>query len=401
MRRPVAILVALAIGLAAACSAGGDGATADRDDAGPGSTTTAAAASPDDVVPEEDWAVAVPEEHGIDPAGLEGARSYAFAPEKNTQGVVVVRGGEIVAEWYADGADRDSWAASWSMAKSVTSAAMGIAIDEGHIGGVDEPVATYIPEWAGTDREDITIEDLLQMSSGLEWNEDYRGTVEESDITNMVTSQPDELAFATSRPRGTEPGTEFSYSSGDTMLLSGILEEATGQPADAYAREVLLDRIGMDPVEWWRDAGGHTLTYCCLDTTSRDFARFGLLYLRDGRWGDDQVVPEAWIDESLEPSDASEGSYGYQWWVHDIEGVPDDAFMAIGVDEQYTYVVPSLDLVVVRNGTYDKHPGAPVADPALFPLYPVGGLVSGKGTAEPDEWDSSAFLQPIVESIQD
>jgi CubicO group peptidase (beta-lactamase class C family) len=354
------------------------------------------------VVPETEWDVHPPGDEGMDPEVLDRARDYAFGQGMNTQGVVVVRHGVIVAEWYADGADDSSWAASWSVAKSFTSALIGIAIDEGAIPGVDEPMTTYFPDWAGTPREAITLRDVLQMSSGLDWDEDYDpAALGESEIIHMVLGESDQLAYASSRPSRTEPGIEWSYSSGDTMLLSRVLEQATGMPVDEYAREKLFDAIGMEQVEWWRDAAGHTLTYCCLDTTSRGFARFGLLYLREGSWGDEQVVPASWVEESLEAAPASTGRYGYQWWL-DIDGAPDDTFAALGHDGQYIYVIPSLDLVVVRNGLYVKDPGEPVADPNLFAKYPSDGLAPGRGTTPPEgNWDDAEFLAPIVESIQD
>ncbi len=411
-RRAVALAVVLAL-LTLAAGCGGDGD--DRDEARDDSTTStareagAATEEPDDgeepdgatndVVPGDEWVVADPADHGIDPAGLETARAYAFAPERHTQGVVVVHGGEIVAEWYAEGADADSWAASWSMAKSVTGAVVGIAIDEGAIPGVDEPMSTYIDGWAGTDREDIRLEDVLQMSSGLDWDEAYSGTASDSEVIRMVAGEAHQLTFAASRPLADPPGTRFNYSSGDAMLLSGVVEAATGEPLGDYARRALLDRIGMEPVDWWADVDGHTLGYCCFDTTSRDFARLGLLYLRDGRWGDEQVVPEEWVEASLAPGPASDGAYGYQWWLGDPDGVPEDHFSAQGHDGQTIDVIPSLDLVVVRNGTYVKDPGPPVADPTLFSHYPSDGIVAGAGTTPPDDWDEAAFLGPIVAAV--
>jgi len=350
------------------------------------------------------WVVEAPEEHGLDPTTLEQARTYAFADGKNTQGVVVVRDGVIVAEWYADGAGPDSWVASWSVAKSFTSATVGIAIEEGLIPGVDEPMTTWYPAFAGTEREDMTLRDVLQMGSGLDWVEDYDpASAAESDIIRMVTGERDELAYAVSQPAEVAPGSRFSYSSGDTMLLSGVIEQATGMPADAYATEVLFDPLGLDRAEWWRDGAGHTLTYCCFDSTSRDFARFGQLYLQGGRWGDRQVVPEQWVEASLVPSEASAEAgdpYGYQWWLGEPEGIDEDVFAAVGHDGQWIYVIPGLDMVVVRNGTYVKNPGPPVADPNLFPVYPSDGFIPGQGTSPPNDWDTSEFLGPIVASAE-
>jgi CubicO group peptidase (beta-lactamase class C family) len=313
-------------------------------DAGGGERMGGGAGRPDPV-PGADWVTESPEDNGMDPSVLNRAHSYAFSEGMNTQGVVVVRHSVIVAEWYAAGSDRDSWAASWSVAKSFTSALIGIAIEEGKISSVDEPMSTYYPEWRGSYRENVTLRDVLQMSSGLDWTEDYDpAAIGSSDIIQMVLYEPDQLAYASDRPLNTEPGVDWKYSSGDTMLLSGVIEQATGMTVDEYANEKLFAPIGMERAEWWRDARGHTLSYCCLDATSRAFARFGLLYLRDGEWGTEQVVESSWVDESLEDAPGSgHVGYGYQWWLADVAGAPDDLFAARGHDGQYIFVIPSLD----------------------------------------------------------
>ncbi|HWJ60755.1 MAG TPA: serine hydrolase [Acidimicrobiales bacterium] len=396
-------------GLLVGCSSGAsegsgsDGAKATT--TAPAASTTAAAGSGSgDQVPGDEWVVEEPEAEGMDAATLEGAKDYAFVDGRNTQGVVVVRDGAIVGEWYADGADADSWTASWSVAKSFSSAVAGLAVEDGSIASVDDPAADYLPEWEGTDKADITVEDILHMQSGLEWDEDYRpSSLDTSDVVQMGLS-PNELAYAAGRPVAHPPATVFNYSSGDAMILAGIIEGATGEPMRDYATEHLFEPIGMERADWWQDAEGNTLGYCCLDSTARGFARFGLLYLRDGRWGDEQVIPATWVEASVEnasPADDDPG-YGFMWWLlDDVDGVPDDAYAAQGHDGQFIYVIPSLDLVVVRTGTYVKDPGPAVADPNLFGVYPPDDLVPGKGTKPPDEWDEGAFLRPIVESVQD
>lgn len=404
--RPTLLCVGLVVSLlAGACSSDSD---AGSDEPDVTTTTAGATTGPGDPgaverVPGDDWTVEPPADHGMDAALLEEARRYAFADGRNTQGVVVVHQGAIVAEWYSEGADEESWAASWSVAKSFTSALVGIAIDEGKIPSVDEPMTTWYPEWADRGLGEVTLEDILHMAPGIEWNENYSPTATgTSDIIRMVLAEQDQLAYAASRePSGDEPGTVFNYSSGTTMLVSGVIEQATGMRADEYAKEKLFDPISAEKAEWWLDADDTTLTYCCLDTTSRGFARFGLLYLREGRWGDQQVVPESWVADSVEGSPAVPDLYGYQWWLNDFEGVPNDLFMANGHDGQYIYVIPSLDLVVVRNGTYAKFDGPPVADPILFDKYPSDNLSPGHGTAPPDEWDAAQFLGPIVDSLGD
>jgi CubicO group peptidase (beta-lactamase class C family) len=231
------------------------------------------------------------------------------------------------------------------------------------------------------------------------WDEDYTPD-DVSDIIRMIVGERDHLAYAASRPAEVPPGTRFSYSSGDTMLLAGVLEVVTGRIAGEYAQEKLFDPIGMGPVEWWRDASGSTVTYCCLDTPTREFARFGLLYLRGGNWDGRQVVPASWVEESTSPNRAYEG-YGFQWWLtgRTNPDLPAEVFSARGHDGQYIYVVPSLDLVVVRNGHYDKYDGEPMAQHSLWSLIPSDGLVPGQGTVPPDDWDDAAFLKPILDSI--
>lgn len=400
-RRTTRLLGALAVGaVLAGCSAGNDAASSTPTSAR-ATATTSTTVPADERVPGDEWQVDEPEDHGMDPAVLEGAKTYAFADGKNTQGVVVVRGGAIVAEWYAPGADEESWAASWSMAKSVASALIGIAIDEGKIPSIDEPMTTYYPDWADRGLGDVTLRHVLEMSPGLQWNESYDpADLGTSNIIDMVVRESDQLAYAAARPEAGPPGTQFLYSSGTSMLLSGVLEQATGMTAAEYADDVLWEPIGVDRVDMWSDAAGHTLTYCCTDTSSRDFARFGLLFLRNGRWGDEQVVSESWVAASHAGSAAAPQLYGLQWWLEDVPGVPTETYSAQGHDGQSIHVIPSLDLVVVRNGTYGKFDGPPVGEPTLFPRYPSGGLVPGEGTTPPDSWSDAEFLRPIVESIQ-
>ena len=351
--------------------------------------------------PKWEWPVSTPAEQGMDAATLDGARAYAFAPGKNTQGVVVTRHGVLVAEWYEEGRDATSYGASWSMAKSFTSAAIGIAIDEGKIPGVGAKLVDYYPEWAGSPRDQITIEHVLHMSSGLEWLEDYAiDRASNSDVVQLVFTTESPLEYVLAKPLERAPDSMWEYSSGDTLLLSGVLREATGKRAGDYAQEKLFAKLDIEGAEWWRAKTGETLTYCCLDMTSRDYARFGLLYMQHGMWNGEQVVPAAWVDASLTPAPTYEG-YGYQWW---LDGrvdpqLPPDLFMANGHDGQFIYVIPSLELVVVRNGHYDKFDGPPIADPQLFLRYPSDGLSPGGGTLPPDTWSDVEFLRPILTSI--
>jgi CubicO group peptidase (beta-lactamase class C family) len=315
------------------------------------------------VWPGDDWEVSTPAGEGMDAARLEDVASYCEA--HNCGGVVVTRHGRIVWERYWGGWDENSIDNSWSMAKSMTDALVGIAIGEGKIESVEQSAADFIPEWRGTRKEEITLRNLLSMNSGLLWDEDY---FEESDILTMITSD-DQTAYAIDRPRFHDPGDDWYYSSGDTQLFSAIIRAATGMEPGQYAQEKLFGPIGMEGARWESDKAGHTVTYCCVYTTARNFARFGYLFLRDGRWNDRQVVPADWVEASVQPSQWENQGYGYFWWLLHFPDVPEDMFMADGFQTKRIYVIPSLDIVAVRIGAGD------------------------------DEWDDSAFLTPIVEAV--
>ena len=351
--------------------------------------------------PKWDWPTSTPEEQGMNSATLQGAYTYAFQPGKHTQGVVVIRHGVLVAEWYEDGRDANSYAASWSMAKSVTSALVGIAIHDHKIPSVQAKLVDYYPQWAGSPRDQITIEHTLHMATGLMWDEDY--VIEHassSDVVHLVFTTDDPLDFVVGKPAEFPPNTMFEYSSGNTLLLSGVLQKATGKRAGDYAQDKLFHKLDIEDAQWWRAKTGETLTYCCLDMTSRDFARIGQLYLHRGNWNGEQIVPADWVDASITSSPVYAG-YGYQWWLDGKvnSNLPADLFLADGHDGQFIYVIPSLDLVVVRNGHYDKFDGPAIADPQLFLRYPSDGLTPGGGTIPPDEWTHEEFLRPIIASI--
>jgi CubicO group peptidase (beta-lactamase class C family) len=317
------------------------------------------------VWPGDDWELSTPEDQGMDVTRLEDVASYC--QEHNCGAVVITRHGRIVWERYWLGWNENSTDNSWSMAKSITDALVGIAISEGKIEGVDQSAADFIPEWRGTDKEKITLRNLLSMTSGLLWNEDY---YERSDVTTMITSD-DQTGYAVSRPRFHDPGDDWYYSTGDTQLFSAIITAATGMEAGQYAEEKLFAPIGLKGAWWDADNAGDTMTFCCVHTTARNFARFGYLFLRNGRWNDKQVVPEDWVKESTKPSQWENQSYGYYWWLQDYPDVPKDMFMADGFQTKRIYVIPSLDIVAVRIGEGD------------------------------DKWDDNAFLKPIVEAVAD
>ena len=264
------------------------------------------------------------EQVGLDAEKFQKVVDYAFGERQNTQGLVVVRHGSIVFERYAEGSDKDSIATSWSTAKSFTSALAGIAIDKGFISSVDASAAEFISDWSEDERANITLKDLLLMSSGLSEDGDdstsmYIGVKDGNDQYNAV----DNVLFSINRTVNPErarwlgAGYTWKYANADTQILGEIIERSSNQSLFDFADDNLFSKINVTAA-WWTDAFSNYMPWCCLDMTSRDFARFGLLYARDGKWGDIQVVPSDYVIESTVPSiviseDLPLG-YGYQWW---------------------------------------------------------------------------------------
>lgn len=267
--------------------------------------------------------------------------------------VVVVQGGRIVAERYADGFSAESPLLGWSMTKTVTAAIVGTLIRDGRL-SLDQDGLRGI--WVGDARAEITLADLLSMSSGLEFNEDY-GDV--TDVTRMLYFEPEMAGFAADKEPAAPRGERFSYSSGTSVLVSRIWQDVFDAPADAvrWPREELFGPLGMTSAIMETDANGTFVGSSYLYATARDWARFGLFLARDGRWLGRRILPEGFVAWMREPSPASDGQYGngHVWLrgpggAEDNVALPEDTFWMLGHDGQTTTVIPSLDLVVVRLG---------------------------------------------------
>lgn len=271
--------------------------------------------------------------------------------DQSTQAVVLIKDGLLIGERYAEGFDSNSVATSWSMAKSFYAALIGTAIDRGEIGGLDDKVSKYLSYFAD-ERSEITIRHLLNMASGLE--------MPSHEHENMYFTE-DHLAYAKAVAVEKSPGQLFEYNNVNSMLLADILFKATGVAADALLRDRILSKIGMNNVTLWQDAAGNPLTYCCIDTTARQYARFGLLFARGGLWRDQQIISTAYVDEtfgkvwdSLESQTIQQKrGYSLHWWISRYDK---DAkiFNASGKFGQYIFVDPANDMVFVRVTKY--HP---------------------------------------------
>jgi CubicO group peptidase (beta-lactamase class C family) len=285
--------------------------------------------------PGEEWDEGSPEDYGMDSDALQEAREYVFGDGFNTQSVVIIKDGILIAEWYAEGTDRDTPVTTWSAGKSVTSALIGIGIRDGLL-DLDDAVGSHVSDWEEGPNSELSIRHLLEMRSGLDANTDSS--------SGVYGEEPDQLGYSLDRLPVREPGTEFSYVNEDSMVLGEVIAQAFGQPAEEVAQEQIFEPLGLE-ADWWTDGEGHALTYCCIDTTARAFARFGLLYSRDGQWKADQLVPSDFVAESTTGISYS-GYYGLHWWTYG------EVFVAIGYHDQYLWVYPDEDLIVARFGTY-------------------------------------------------
>ena len=286
------------------------------------------------------------------------AVDYAFSPEAlpdlgQTNAVVIVQGGRLVLERYADGYGPEATYPSWSKAKSITQALVGIAVGDGRL---DIMAPADVPEWAaaGDPRGAITLDLLLRMSSGLDFVEDYEPEHPSDVIAMLFGEGKDDVAhYAASKALAHAPGSFWSYSSGTSNIVSRCVAramDAFGPDFEAFMRSRLFEPLGMTSAMPKFDAAGTFIgsSYCFC--TARDFARFGLLYLRDGVWDGKRILPEGWVDYARAPTwqqPTDERPYGAHWWLG--LGGP-GSFSANGYAGQFTIVVPDLDMVVVRHG---------------------------------------------------
>lgn len=267
---------------------------------------------------------------------------------------VVLHKGGIVAERYRKGFTRDTRLLSWSMGKSVTNALVGCLVEDGL---VELHAPLDIPEWQGDGRRDITMNDLLQMQSGLEWNENYGNR---SDVNLMLHREKDMGLYALSKPLEHKPGTFWYYSSGSTNIVMRYLRGRFASDTEflAYVRNRLFVPLGIRNACFEPDMGGTPVGSSYLYMTPRDFAKFGQLYLDGGLVGDRRVFSEDWVKYTVSPASGSQGGYGAFFWLNRGGKYPDapaDLFECRGHDGQEIFIIPSKDLVVVVLG-YSRKP---------------------------------------------
>ena len=290
-----------------------------------------------------------------------------FLDVTDTVALLVLRDGEVVHEQYRLTGGRDVQWISWSVAKSFVSALVGIAVQRGHIRSIDEPISDYIDADPGSAYDGVRIKDVLQMSSGARWNEDY------SDPTSDVVRLGAAMApgggldgFVASAAPESTPGTVCQYNSTDTQALGALLVRATGRSITDFMQEHLYEPLGMESDGYWLlDSTGREMAFGGLNLTARDFAKLGELYRRGGEWNGRQVLPADWVASSIVPDaphlewgrpviagERLPDGYGYQWWL--IPGGLDQ-YAAIGVYNQWVFVSPHDHVTIVKlsaNRTY-------------------------------------------------
>jgi len=322
-------------------------------------------------------------DQGVDKALLDKAVEATFAePDplhpRRTRAIVVVHHGRIVAERYAQGFDATMPLMGWSTSKSALNALIGLRVKDGKLAVTDKAL---LPEWRGQGdkRSDISLDDLLRMSSGLDFDETYDDPL--ADVAQMLFAEGNQAKFAAGKELADPPGTHWHYSSGTSEIIARVLRESFASERDylRYPRERLFGPLGMRSAVMAPDASGTFVASSFLYATARDFARLGLLFLQDGVWQGRRLLPDDWVVYSRGPARTlADGSYGAHIWrrlpaspIFGVPPMPEDAYYFLGHDEQVIAVVPSRDLVIVRLGL----------------------------TREGGDWDDARNLAPIVKAF--
>ena len=297
-------------------------------------------------MPPPSWTLerTAPADLEVSASAVDALLGHVFTDEA-VQSAVLVDRGHVIGERYADGYGGESYGTSWSVAKSIYSAAIGVALGAGDIASLEQPASELLTEWQGTDKEDITVRNILEMRSGYP-----------ADVGIFV--EEDQTRFALELPLVNVPGTTFVYSNANSQLMGLLLLRATGADAHTYVSREVFEPIGIDPATvglWFDPTGVNPMTYCCVDMRPDDFARVGLLYSRGGEWDGTRILPEDYVAESLT---AHSAVYGFQWWVLNstfLDGwaPPIEVAAALGLDGQKIYVWQEADVVLVVLTRYE------------------------------------------------
>lgn len=291
-------------------------------------------------------------------------------PGKRTTAVLVIHHDTLVAEKYASAFDKTTPLAGWSMTKSILNAFVGLMVQNGKL---DPSNNRLFREWDQDERSKITLHDLLQMQSGLTWEEDYTKVC---DVTKMLYDSPNVTDIPKTAQAEFTPGTQWKYSSGTTNLISGYLRNKFGndEAYHSYIYRRLAEPLGMESFIMETDVTGNYVGSTYGWATPRDWAKFGRLYLHDGVWQGKRLLPDYWVNYTRTPAEFSKGQYGAHFWLNKehclFKDAPEDLYFMDGYQGQFVFIIPSLDLIIVRMGSGDKH------------------------------FDANAFLKGVIESLE-
>ena len=272
--------------------------------------------------------------------------------QRETKSFLVIKNDSIVFEKYYDGYDENSLSNSFSVAKSIVVSLMGKAIMEGKIKGLDQSVSDYFDEYKEGLASELTVGDLASMSSGMNWNEKYYSVI---NITSESYFTDDLRSVILRQKIIDKPGQSFRYSSGDTQLLAMVIEKATGTTLSDYLSEKFWKPMGAENKALWQldsDNYGMEKAYCCIASTARDFARFGKLYINNGKWGNETILDSSFVELATKPVFDSSPYYGYGWWLYNFEGKK--VFTMNGHRGQFVISFPEENIIIVRQGSFNE-----------------------------------------------
>lgn len=280
----------------------------------------------------------------------------AYLAKQRAAGMVIVQDGKVRFERYGLGFGPEGRWTSFSVAKSFTSTLVGAAIQDGHIKSLEDKVSQYIPGLKGSAYDDVTIRQLLTMSSGVRWNEDYEDP--QADVAKFNNAKPEAgmeatVSYMRKLPRAHPPGQVWHYNTGETNLIGVLVSSATKKPLAQYLQEKIWHPAGMEGrATWLLSSTGQEIAGCCIQAATRDYARFGLFVLAQGKAGGQQIVPADWFAQAtVKQKDigAPGKGYGFQWWTYD-----DGSVAAQGIFGQGIFIDPKRRLVIASNANWTR-----------------------------------------------
>lgn len=287
-----------------------------------------------------------------------------FLNSQRSAGIVIIQNGKIRYEKYGLDFDKNGRWTSFSVAKSFTSTLVGAAIQDGYIKSLDDNISNYMPDLKNSAYDGVTVKQLLTMTSGVKWNEDYEDKNSDVNRFNFVKPQKNmdaTISYLRTLPRAHDAGKVWNYNTGETNLIGVLVSQATKKSLSQYLEEKIWQPFGMEnDATWLLGASGHEIAGCCIQATTRDYARFGMFVLANGVAGGKQIVPHDWYKQAIsKQQDIGEKGrgYGFQWWTYD-----DGSVSARGIFGQGIFIDPKRNLIIATNSSWPRASLGPQSD---------------------------------------